>query len=73
MVVQSAPTSVNGTSTGFTLFGKQLVNYDGSSIASKFWAQKSASGDLWTLVWNSADQLQTEVTPVTLKTIAPSN
>lgn len=66
--------STNGTTTGYTLYGKQLVYYDTSSLQSKFWAKKvlTASTDVWQLLWNNANENESELTPVSLKITGPS-
>lgn len=66
--------SAVGTTTGFTLYGKQLVYYDGSALEAKFWAKQVVDGadSVWQLLWNNQNQDQTMLTPVSLKTLAPA-
>lgn len=67
--------STNGT-VGLTVYGKQLVYYNGSTIQSEFWAKEVAQGDgatIWVLHWNSDNESQTGAVPVVVKTIASSS
>lgn len=67
-------TATNGSTTGYALYGKQLVYYDGSSLQSKFWAKQLVTGtdSVWQLFWNSENELDTSLVPVSIKTTAPS-
>lgn len=65
----------NGTTTGYTLYGKQLIYYDGSSLQSKFWVKQVETGtdSVWQLLWNNQNEDDTQLTPVSIKVTAPSN
>lgn len=63
----------NGTTTGYTLYGKQLIYYDGTSLQSKFWAKQVVTGNdsVWQLLWNNKNEDDSELTPVAIKITAP--
>lgn len=61
----------NETQYGLSVYGKQLVYYDGSSIESLFWAKKV--DDYYVLAWNSDFTTEADTTPIVIKTIAPAS
>lgn len=75
-VVSDSEGSANGTTTGITTYGQQLIYYDGSSLQAEFWARPGDSladgTSVWTLLWNSDNESRTGATPVTIKTVAPA-
>lgn len=74
-VVSNSTTSTNETIYGLTVYGKQLIYYDGSSLEAEFWAKpKVVDGQtIWILLWNSDNENESDTTPVAIKTIAPAS
>lgn len=65
----------SNSTMGFSMYGKQLVYYDGSSVQSEFWAKEVFQSDgttVWALHWNSNNEYRTGAVPVVLKTTASS-
>ncbi|KAH8790378.1 hypothetical protein F5882DRAFT_460885 [Hyaloscypha sp. PMI_1271] len=70
-------TSSNNTTssivtTGFSLFGEQVVFVNGSTYESQFWASSTDTDGVYALYWNSDGIEESGSVPVVLKTIAPS-
>lgn len=66
---------VKNATSGFALYGKQLIYYDETTIQSQFWAKEIAETDgsrAWVLYWNSNNNKRPGAVPVALKTIATS-
>jgi hypothetical protein len=69
----SSNTPSGAATTGFTLFGEQVIYSSGTSVQAAFWAEPvSNATKQWVLVWNSNNTKTDTAVPVTLKTIAPS-
>lgn len=58
---------MNGTVTGFGLFGTQLVYNDNSNLESQFWAQPTDTDGIYSLMWNADGGMQDGTFPVLLK------
>lgn len=67
----TSTTAGNVTTSGFSIFGGQLVYSDGSDIESQFWAKTTDVDGVWGLMWNEDGTSQDDSVPVTLKTTAP--
>lgn len=74
VVSSNSTASTNETVYGLTVYGKQLIYYDASSLEAEFWAKpKVVDGHtIWILLWNSDNENESDTTPVTIKTIAPA-
>jgi hypothetical protein len=71
-VQSNSTTNVTGAVTsGFALFGGQVVFIDDSVYEAQFWAQTTDTDGVWSLKWNSDGSSQTDSTPVVIKTKAP--
>ncbi|KAN0099925.1 hypothetical protein V8E51_013700 [Hyaloscypha variabilis] len=68
----SANTTSAVTTTGFSLFGEQVVFVNGSTYESQFWASSTDTDGVWALYWNSDGIEEGSSVPVVLKTIGPS-
>ncbi|EOD50573.1 Glycoside hydrolase family 12 [Neofusicoccum parvum] len=44
---------INGTVTGFALFATQLVYNNNTQLEAQFWAEKTNTSGIYSLVWNS--------------------
>lgn len=73
-VVSNGTSFVNETVYGLTVYGKQLVYYDESSLQAEFWARPTVvdGHTIWTLLWNSDNENESDTTPVAIKTVAPA-
>ncbi|KAE8449617.1 hypothetical protein EG329_007947 [Mollisiaceae sp. DMI_Dod_QoI] len=71
---QNSTTNVTGTTTsGFALFGGQVVFIDDSIYEAQFWAQTTVTADVWSLKWNAEGTSQENSTPVVIKKTAPAS
>lgn len=71
LVASNSSADANITTTGLTVYGQQLIYYNGSSIQALFWAKPK--DNFWVLTWNTDNEYLEDTTPVTLKTIAPAS
>jgi hypothetical protein len=62
----------NAITSGFSMFGGQLVYSNGSDIESQFWAETTGVDGVWSLKWNSDGSSRVDSVPVAVKTIAPA-
>lgn len=60
---------MNGTDTGFALFGTQLVYNNNSVIESQFWAQSTATEGIYALKWNTDGAMKENSFPVMVKAV----
>lgn len=67
---EESATDPNVSDTGITLYGKQVVFYNGDTYNSMFWAQPV--GEYWVLAWNSDQKANSSTFPVVVKTIPSS-
>jgi hypothetical protein len=70
--LSSNSTVSNATTTGFTLFGGQVVFQSATALEAQFWAQTTSEDGVWALMWNEPGTNQENSTPVVLKNKAPS-
>ncbi|KAF4627436.1 hypothetical protein G7Y89_g10716 [Cudoniella acicularis] len=70
--ITSNTTVTNSTTTGFSLFGGQVVTTEGDVLEAQFWAKTTDTDGVWSLMWNEDGTTQDDSTPVVLKRIAPA-
>jgi hypothetical protein len=64
----NATLPTGAVTTGFSIFGTQVVYYDSDSqILSQFWAQTTDDESVWRVVWNSDGEAEDDSVPVVLK------
>lgn len=64
---EAVASSSNESTTGFGLFGTQVVYNNDSYIESQFWAQSTATDGIYALMWNTVGDLEDKSFPVTVK------
>lgn len=64
--------STNTTTTGFSLFGGQVVFVVDSQYESQFWAQTTDTDGVWAVYWNANATAEDNSVPIVVKTLAPS-
>lgn len=70
-VLDDSSTDSGVNATGFTVYGKQLIWYNGASYEALFWAVPQ--DNYWILAWNSDNVANETTTPVVIKTIPSSS
>lgn len=70
--VDSSATAPSGAvTTGFALYGSDIMYIDGNEYLSQFWAEPTSSDDLYELIWNAGGESSDDAVPVNLKPMAP--
>ncbi|KAH8649786.1 hypothetical protein BX600DRAFT_554273 [Xylariales sp. PMI_506] len=60
----------NALTTGFVVYGSQVMYSTGSTYLAQFWAQaQNDSETLWNVVWNSDSTTTSDIVPITLKIV----
>ncbi|KAG4443421.1 hypothetical protein IFR05_001100 [Cadophora sp. M221] len=68
----SSTVPTGGVTTGFRVYGGQVVLVSDGALLSQFWATPSDVEGVYSLMWNSDGTSQDNSVPVALKTMAPS-
>jgi len=72
--VSSNDTAPQGAqTTGFTLYGSDIMFISNSTYLSQFWAHETGVDGVWALMWNVNGTRQDDSEPVVLKTTAPAS
>ncbi|KAL3424484.1 hypothetical protein PVAG01_03765 [Phlyctema vagabunda] len=64
-------TTTNMSTTGFSMFGGQVIHIADSMYEAQFWAQATAQDGVWSLMWNADGSTQVDSVPVAVKTLPP--
>ncbi|KAG4419638.1 hypothetical protein IFR04_007235 [Cadophora malorum] len=68
----NSTTPTDAITTGFKVYGGQVVLVSNGTLLSQFWATTTDTEGVYSLMWNSAGTSQDNSVPVALKTMAPS-
>ncbi|CZR56711.1 uncharacterized protein PAC_06600 [Phialocephala subalpina] len=63
----------DAATTGFAMFGGQVVYIDDSEYEAQFWAETTSTTGVWSLKWNTDGTSEDNSTPVVIKKTAPSS
>lgn len=66
--VSNSSTPTGAVTSGFRLYGTQVTLLINDTLLAQFWAKKTATENIWSLIWNKDGSVLADSTPVVIKT-----